>query len=168
MTTQKFYAGIGSRDTPKSVLKQMTRIARELEKRDWTLRSGGAVGADTAFENGVTDPNNKEIFAVDKHGNTVGYELKPWAVEIAEKYHPNWKRVCESEFIKTLISRNTYQIYGYFKSSLKSEFVVCWTVGGGLVGGTAQAIRIAIDLGIPVYNLALRADKQKLYKLLWD
>jgi hypothetical protein len=35
-----------------------------------------------------------------------------------------------------------------------SKFVVCWTPGGLLKGGTAQAMRIAHAYGIPVFNLA--------------
>jgi predicted Rossmann fold nucleotide-binding protein DprA/Smf involved in DNA uptake len=43
------YAGIGSRETPKEVLKSMTNYAKELSATGWVLRSGGADGADTAF-----------------------------------------------------------------------------------------------------------------------
>ncbi len=49
------YAGIGSRDTPASILDLMTRIARRLSAREpwgYTLLSGGAAGADSAFERG--------------------------------------------------------------------------------------------------------------------
>ena len=48
------YAGIGSRQTPPEMLEAMTELARELERSGWHLHSGGADGADTAFENGTT------------------------------------------------------------------------------------------------------------------
>lgn len=49
----KYYAGIGSRNFPAAVLENMTKIAARLEKAGYTLRSGGAGGADTAFSLGV-------------------------------------------------------------------------------------------------------------------
>ena len=50
------YAGIGSRETPPRVFKQMTDIARTLAGRGWRLRLGGAEGADTAFSAGAPPP----------------------------------------------------------------------------------------------------------------
>lgn len=47
------YTGVGSRETPREVLGQMTEVADELAGLDWTLRSGNAVGADMAFERGA-------------------------------------------------------------------------------------------------------------------
>ena len=40
------YAGIGSRETPDQVLQIMTDLAVALAKEKFTLRSGGAGGAD--------------------------------------------------------------------------------------------------------------------------
>ena len=48
-----FYAGIGSRDIPDDVAKQMTRLAKELSKYGYTLRSGDAIGSDQAFARGA-------------------------------------------------------------------------------------------------------------------
>ena len=53
------YAGIGSRETPKEILKEMTKIGQELESKGYTLRSGGAIGADKAFE-GANQNNGKD------------------------------------------------------------------------------------------------------------
>ena len=44
------YAGIGSRETPIEVQKAMYRVAKYLEGKGFTLYSGGANGADKAFE----------------------------------------------------------------------------------------------------------------------
>jgi hypothetical protein len=49
----KYYAGIGSRETPSDVCSQMTELAKQLDAENWILRSGGAKGADSAFENGA-------------------------------------------------------------------------------------------------------------------
>lgn len=53
------YTGIGSRETPPEIQEIMTNYARKLDKLGFILRSGGAMGADTAFEKGST---NKEIY----------------------------------------------------------------------------------------------------------
>ena len=46
------YAGVGARKTPADVLGWMERIAAGMATQGWTLRSGGARGADSAFERG--------------------------------------------------------------------------------------------------------------------
>src|SRR5678815_2257413 len=57
-----YYTGVGSRSTPPEVLAIMTKLAYRLEKNGLMLRSGGAEGADSAFERGVSEDENKEIF----------------------------------------------------------------------------------------------------------
>lgn len=49
------------------------------------------------------------------------------------------------------MGRNTYQI---LELDLQTpvEFVCCWTRNGEIDGGTGQALRIAIDMGIPIFN----------------
>jgi hypothetical protein len=42
----KYYAGIGSRETPYHICKMMTDIAKRLSSLDYVCRSGGADGAD--------------------------------------------------------------------------------------------------------------------------
>ena len=44
------YAGVGSRETPPEILAEMTKIAQELAAKKYSLQSGGAIGADMAFE----------------------------------------------------------------------------------------------------------------------
>ena len=44
------YAGVGSRETPPEILAEMTKIAQELATKKYSLQSGGAIGADMAFE----------------------------------------------------------------------------------------------------------------------
>src|SRR3546814_10493835 len=57
------YAGIGSRETPADTCEEMALIASALEKRGFTLRSGFAGGADTAFELGTVREDLREVFA---------------------------------------------------------------------------------------------------------
>lgn len=57
------YAGIGSRETPKSILEFFEYLGELLAKKGFTLRSGAAKGADSAFEKGCDRVSGlKEIF----------------------------------------------------------------------------------------------------------
>lgn len=142
------YAGIGSRKTPKQILEQMTEIATGLATCSWTLRSGGAVGADKAFEAGAGD--KKKIFLPTG-------DIPDVAFEISAKYHPTWGGL--PPYVKQLHARNAMQILGE-NLDIPAKFVVCWTPDGAEkettreTGGTGQAIRIANAYRIPVFNLA--------------
>jgi hypothetical protein len=81
------------------------------------------------------------------------------ALDMAALYHPNWKAVLKKPGAADLMARNCYQILSEDLAS-PVERVFCWTPGGGLVGGTAQALRIAIDYGIPITNLATISDDE--------
>lgn len=153
-----FYAGVGSRETPSDVLELMTSLAAALERAGMILRSGGAGGADTAFEAGVSDPANRIIYIPWKGFSGRGDELNVVSsytaahAEIAARNHPRWG-FC-GRGAKALHTRNVAQVLGD-DCKTPSEFVICWTVTGGPHGGTGQAIRIALEAGIPVLNLRL-------------
>lgn len=152
----KIYTGIGSRETPERILRIMLNIAKELAKEQYILRSGGAKGADSAFENGcIAGEGLKEIFLPWKGFNDNPSLLsvvvrRDWAWDMAKKYHPAWDRL--SIGVKRMMVRNCMQILG-FTGDIPTDFVVCWTKDGNASGGTGQAIRIAIDYKIPVYNI---------------
>lgn len=136
----KTYAGIGSRETPEPVLNQMNRIAVWLQLEGFTLRSGGAVGADTAFESGAGV--RSEIYRPD--------DATPEALALAAQFHPAWGHC--SEWAKKLHARNGFQVLGRDLGS-PSSLVACWTRDGKASGGTGQALRIAAHYGIPIFNL---------------
>lgn len=69
-----FYTGIGSRETPDSVLGIMEDAAYRLAAMGWVLRSGKAGGADEAFQKGM------QRFAKDL--------AEPEALKLAEIYTP--------------------------------------------------------------------------------
>lgn len=146
------YAGIGSRETPKDVQIKMEEIAERLSLLGYVLYSGGADGADAAFERGA---NHKKIFLPWKDfngrledGNE--YVVPPKNLEFVNRFHPNPSGLTSGGL--SLMSRNTYQVLG---PDLKSpvDFVLCWTKDGKASGGTGQAIRIATHYKIPVFNL---------------
>jgi len=151
-----YYAGIGSRETPPSTLATMTKIARKLALRGYTLRSGAAPGADSAFEAGAGDA--KEIYLPWPrfNGNTsrLCYPSAA-ALEMAAKFHPAWDRC--SQGAQKLHARNCHQILG---DDLMTpvRFVVCWTRAGAGGGGTGQALRIAKAEEIPIFDLGRGED----------
>lgn len=147
----KFYTGIGSRNTPKEICEMMTRMAVALRSQGYTLRSGGADGADLAFEAGAGD--RKDIFIPWKGFNGSTSHLFPpthEAMQLAARYHPAW------DFLKyptkLIMGRNSHQVLGP-TLDLPSDFIFCWTREASGEGGTGQALRIAKDYHIPVFDL---------------
>ncbi len=153
----RYYAGIGSRETPPGVKPMIHEVSSFLSKMGFILRSGGAPGADTMFEEACE--GEKEIYLPWKGFNrneselfmdVISPELVLKSKEIAKKFHPNWNALTEAS--KKLMCRNTFQILGKDLNT-PASFVVCWTQGGTINGGTGQAMRIAKDLKIPIFNL---------------
>jgi hypothetical protein len=89
----KYYAGIGSRETPSGILTIFEKVGTFLANKGFILRSGHAPGADKAFEIGCDKVNGKkEIYLPWR--NFEGSDSKlvvdnPKAYEIAQKFHPN-------------------------------------------------------------------------------
>lgn len=154
----RYYAGIGSRETPEDVQDLMAAIAVVAARQGMILRSGAAEGADSAFEKGADAIRGpKEIFLPwnnfnGRHGGERWVEVGVCerSLEIAKEYHPNWSALREGG--RKLMARNVYQILG---SDLQSpvELVICWTKNGNGRGGTGQALRIARDMNIPIHDL---------------
>lgn len=173
----KYYAGIGSRNTPEDIGLLMTALAVELEKVGYVLRSGGAKGADTFFERGVHDNNNKQIFihAEKVFGkchqpqagiyNAQRYSDYAEARALAANVHPVWYRC--NDTARQLHTRNVYQVLGpeFLGNVVHSRFLVCWAIPdihGVPEGGTRTAWMIAQQHGIKCYNLAVRADRDRI------
>jgi len=153
----KFYAGIGSRETPNKVLRQMEQIAAILRVKGWTLRSGHAEGADQAFERGAGEAAEICLpwwgFNKDVEIPNAATQMVPVSNTVFEKakaYHPAWERLSQGG--RKLHARN-WQIMMGHNDKTPVKFVVCWTPEGLVKGGTAQALRIADDMQIPVYNI---------------
>lgn len=83
------------------------------------------------------------------------------AYEIAERLHPFWENL--SAGARSLHARNVHEVVGRDVANPDpSQFLVCWTPAGTVVGGTGQAIRIAQHYEVPVINAALPAYRQRL------
>lgn len=157
-----YYAGIGARGTPIHILAEMTNLAQNLELSGWTLRSGGANGADSAFEAGVADPHNAKIFLPWRNFNnnpSALFDISDDAYEMAASFHPAWNRC--SPAARKFHARNCYQVLGLHLDA-PVRMVVCWTPDAAVTGGTGQALRIAEHHNIPVFNMALDDHDAKL------
>lgn len=152
----KVYAGIGSRRrTPNYIMDIMTGVASKLESMDYTLHSGGAQGADKAFEVGVKYDENKRIFR-PKHATQE-------SINIAANFHPYWDN-CDSS-VKKLHGRNSMIILGENLDD-PVKFVICYTPDGKSSGGTGVGIRIAESFNIPVFNLFHENVRTRLHNFL--
>ncbi len=161
-----YYAGIGSRETPKELEEDCKAIAVALGEAGLTLRSGGAIGADTYFEDGA-EGFPMEIylhkgdgeFSLDNMDDDIVKEAEAIARRFHKRHH-TW-----STNTKKLMTRNTFQVLG---KDLKtpSKFIVCWTEDGKASGGTGQAMRIAKHYNIPIFNLKNETDVLNLRDLI--
>lgn len=183
------YAGIGSRRTPDNIKDMMIAVGYYLALEGYVLRSGGAGGADEYFELGADlalqkGVGEKQIFLPWKGfrenpskwymGNKglLADEHNKRSYELAMKYHPSWFTI-KKQAVKDLMARNIMQALGPDLKSF-SKFVLCWTPDGCIhdrdrtydTGGTGQAISIASDHKIPVYNLALPEHKLRIENAL--
>jgi hypothetical protein len=159
MQNGKYYAGIGSRETPREVCLYMTAIAKKLASLGYTCNSGGADGADSAFERGAVV--NRQIFLpwdgfnrrtvanmIKMHGEG-SYLVPSFNPDLVRKYHPKPDALSDAGW--KFMSRNSYQVLGKDLNT-PVEFVLCWTKDGKASGGTGQSLRIAKDHGIPIFN----------------
>ncbi|UPW35824.1 DNA processing protein [Pseudomonas phage EM] len=151
-----YYTGVGSRDTPSKEWDILRRLGYKLAERGYILRSGGAKGADSAFESGWLDyassrdeestvlaeiylpkPGFNQYKRTDELGATIlpEEELPDMWVEaggIASQIHPAWNSVKRdgspvlSPFAVRAHTRNVFQVLG---TDLRtpSKFLVCWS-----------------------------------------
>lgn len=190
------YAGIGARETPFDVLLLMVSIGEALARRGWTLRSGCAEGADSAFEVGAARGEGAvELYLPwpDFHLRRLAWaESMGWAkhlqtelvapqialeratekaTQIAAQLHPGWTTMKPTH--RPLHARNSHQVLGADCAS-PARFVLCWTPDGAVekttaaTGGTGQAIRCAARYGCPVFNLRRDDHRARVERMLTE
>ena len=147
----KFYAGIGSRRTPPEVLQKMQDYAVRLQKLGYILRSGGAIGADQAFER-LVSPEWKVIL---RPGDST-----PEAEALASTLHPAWHNC--SPYVKRLHGRNCQIILG-LNLHTPVDFVISYSTDPKR-GGTSLGMNLATqpEYKIQVFNLAEMACEAEL------
>ncbi len=162
-----YYTGVGSRETPKEIMQLMCVFAKKAANLGWVLRSGGAGGADIAFQSGVSiseEPDRGDIYVPWKgFQNYQGtepmikiasqFENWPEAEKIAARVHPAWDKC--SKGAKALHTRNVYQVLGDSLAT-PSKFLLCWAQvdrQGVPKGGTRTAWMLAVEHDVATYNL---------------
>jgi hypothetical protein len=181
-----YYTGVGSRGTPKTQCEVLKALGSRLAHAHYTLRSGGAEGADTAFEDGAKQyliRSPKQFYDIylpwdgfegrKKGLNYTVPEQVPaviWekAVQIAKSVHPDWN-AC-SKGARTLHTRNVFQVLGHSLDD-PSKFLICWAPvdrKGVPEGGTATAWRIAKEHNVRCFNINTTFDLFELSDFLLD
>lgn len=184
----KFYTGIGSRETPENICRLMKDIAAAAAVKGYTGRSGGADGADDAFEQGflavagtLSDDNPAEfdVFVPWKRFNgrfakkhkrhniiMSGDDFR--AFEIMRTIHPVYKKGGRlSHGAEKLHTRNIFQVLGRDLDT-PSDFLVCYAKPGNgcIAGGTNTAWQLALRHGVDCYNLYNHFDIERVKDLL--
>ena len=177
--SQFTYTGVGARTTPDRILDIMEHVGYVLAQRGYVLRSGGAEGADKAFEAGCDAahgskkiyipwsgfnnyiPNGESIMTLDQ-GNRDG------AIDIIKDVHPAFNRLSRGAL--ALHARNVYQVAGLYLDS-PSQFLLCYAsvdAQGIPVGGTRTAWVVARMFDIPCFNLSNDRDYERITKFLGE
>lgn len=192
--SEKFYTGVGSRQTPLYIMYMMAELAMIFEKKGFKLRSGCAIGADSAFEDALSDLKNAEIYIPNKgfpfkmgaslkkeylvpkliHG-VGGDSLYTEAMRLIhmKDIYKGW--MFAKPYVMELHNRNMFQVLG---QDLKtpSKFTVCYTKGRELkyedttkkTGGTGTAINASSLYNVDVFNLSVDEHYTRLQKFIND
>lgn len=160
------YAGIGSRHTPIEICQLMTNFALWANAQNLICSTGGAKGADSAFIKGAGDKLHNWLPFNGYNGYSLTMpEVNDKSLEMAKKFHPNWK-ACDMSAMM-MHARNCNIVLGEYLIN-PVLFIVCWTKDGLESGGTGQALRLAHHHKIPVINLGSGDPIEKLEKLKLD
>lgn len=171
----KIYTGVGARSTPPEMLDIIRNVASVLGKRGWVLRSGGAEGADKAFEAGCDAAHGSKKIYIPWSGfnnyipdgvsiMTLDQGSRDGAIDIIKDVHPAFNRLSRGAL--ALHARNALQVLGLYLDS-PSQFLICYAPtdrDGVPTGGTRTSWVLAQKCGIPCFNLYLEKDKERIEK----
>lgn len=163
----KFYTGVGSRKAPQHILQLMEQIAQKLARKDLTLRSGGAKGADLAFEHGCDLATGKKEIFYAKDATLAARQM------LNDILTPSHIQALTRGGWLDLHARNCMQVLGR-TLNMPAEVLICWTPDGATsatecsrtTGGTGTAIKLASKHNIRVCNLQRPMELQKWQKWL--
>lgn len=173
----KIYTGVGSRSTPNGMLDIIQNVASVLGKQGWVLRSGGADGADSAFEAGCDAvQGSKKIYIPWDGFNgrqqdgqstlTLDQGDRDGAMALVKEVHPAYSMLSRGAL--ALHARNTYQVLGLYLDT-PSKFLLCYAPAdkyGVPKGGTRTSWVLAQKCGIPCFNLINDRDYERVVSLL--
>ena len=157
------YAGIGSRNTPAPVLERMRAIALQMAIEGWTLSTGAAHGADSAFAEGAGRASSllylpwngyNGLTSSDQNCLVMSEIQQTACAEVIARHHPAWHRCRRGA--RALHARNAAIILGPDRK-LPVNAVIFWCPrfgDGRLSGGTATGVNLARSRSIPTFHLA--------------
>lgn len=175
----KIYTGVGSRDVPEDAYKLLQALGRKLATQGYALRSGGAVGCDTAFYEGCKEVGGMSTIFVPWSGfnsllgeNIISLSDMPSGLIYraeweARQVHPAFDKLTQGA--KKLHTRNVFQVLGVGLGK-PSDFLVCYapTQGNSVKGGTRTAVELAKVYGVPVYNVFDSKDRLRVELFVQD
>lgn len=172
--------GIGSRNITPVERDSIINFAQYSAAGGVILRSGKASGADEAFQLGyqqTTDtPVKCEIYipwagfhnpyltsAFDIDSSKLGTWSE--AQKIACRIHPAPNRLKPAAL--SLHTRNVHQVLGQFLIDPSDFCIFCADEDskGKVLGGTATAVNLCIELGIPTYNIRTNRGDNRVREL---
>lgn len=171
------YTGVGSREVSDEEFDLMEAVAKWLAGQGYVLRSGKALGSDSAFESGVNlagDLSMKEIYTPwDKfNGNDLEGETIPLgkpstvdfgiSLKLVREIHPAADRLSPGGL--KLHQRNCHQVLGRsLESPIPSRFLLACgkeDKDGNVQGGTRTAWMLAKKYGVPCLNIRGKTKKE--------
>lgn len=161
----KTVAIIGSREAPESELVKIGQIAEFFAKKGWVLRTGGAIGCDSAGLAGFRKVAGSKIElylpwqGYEDHYGGILWSQENW--NEAAKLHLHWDTMKLNS--KIFHSRNVAIALGV-DNEQPADVVVCWTLNGEAVGGSAMVISVAKQRKIKLFNLGESKGLDKLRK----
>lgn len=170
----KPYTAIGPRLVPVEVQEEMIKLGRELSDLGFTLRSGGDLGSDRAFEAGVelsNIPNKKAIYLPMRNfgGSTSPNFMWPdsykekQAMNLVSQNHPDWKNCFP--ILKKIHTRNVARLLGYTLNQ-PSSFLIYWVDKKEFTGEIGLTLKLAVQFEIPHFFLGSPTEVAELKDLL--
>lgn len=174
--TIKYWAGVGSRETPVDILKVMIRLGRTLTDMGYVLTSGDAFGADRAFYFGAAQSGRfKEVGAkiyVINNGFRGRHTDNDVFIDVSQfkDMKETYEKMAEearggfyglNEFGKALHSRNVLQVHGPdLDQTISGMFLYSKSIGKKKIsGGTNTAYQLALKANVPIIkNLYVEED----------
>lgn len=180
--TDKFYTGVGSRETPLEIMEFMKAVAFRMAELGYIGRSGAADGADSAFYFGwgehkfqTVKPTpfveylpwkgfNERVFS-ESNVIAPNFDNYKQAEEIASTVHPVWDKL--SRGARALHTRNVYQVLGDDLNT-PSRVLFCYAppTKTGVKGGTNTAWQLAKKHGVKCYNFYIKEDIDEVKRKL--
>jgi hypothetical protein len=152
----KSVAIIGSRRINDHQFNYIVDIAHAFAERNWKIRTGCALGADYASMIGArSGGGNPSLYlpwlSYNKHLRSPNDDItvyddrlhQSWTNSVSN-FHPAPSRLSQGAF--KLMARN----YGIIEGA---DLVIAHPMSLTDLGGTGQGMRIARDLGIPLFNV---------------